>query len=73
MRDEINLGDRVVCTGWKWLNEMDRHGEVVECYRGVASHDNPGIEMLAIKWDDTGLVERGYLRYGGRLTKEVLS
>lgn len=68
----FKIGDRVLCCGWKWLNEADRHGEVVECYQGIPSHNAPGLEMMAIKWDDNGLIERGYLQNSGYVRPEPL-
>lgn len=61
MRSKLQVGDRVVKRGWKTRDEPDRFGEVVECYHGVPSACDPGVPFVAVKWDDTGTVERGYI------------
>jgi hypothetical protein len=68
--EPFKIGDLVVRQGFQWNNEPDRHGEVVDLYRGVSSAVGPGEAMMAIKWMDTGLIERGYLNRVGMIIKE---
>jgi hypothetical protein len=65
----LQMGDRVIQKGWTWRNESDRVGTVVEVYRGMPSATDRGVELLAVRWDDTGQTERGYILTSGRLRK----
>lgn len=67
----LEVGDRVVCDGLKMRDESTRHGEVVEIYFGKPNALGQRERMAAVRWDDTGLVERGYLA-GGRLRREPI-
>lgn len=58
----LNVGDRVTRPRLKWRDEVDRFGEVVEIYKGAPNGQGYAPDFVAIKWDDTELVERGYLR-----------
>lgn len=67
--ESLAVGDRVRSHGWAWKNEPDRIGTVTELYRGQASALDKGLELIAVRWDDTGQVERGYILSSGSLTK----
>lgn len=69
MIDVLAVGDRVCCRGFEWKKEPTRIGVVVELYRGLPSAVTPGIELVAVRWNDTGAVERGFIRSTGSLTK----
>lgn len=62
----LAVGDRVVSS---WPGVPDRNGVVVECYNGVPTSNRPGEKLAAVRWDDTGLVERGYFSQGGGLRR----
>jgi hypothetical protein len=63
------VGDRVAKRGWTWRQEPDRVGTVIELYRGAPSALDKGVELVAVRWDDTGFTERGYILASGSLTK----
>lgn len=67
----LEVGDRVVCGGLSMKDESPRHGEIVEVYFGKPSATGHRERMMAVRWDDNGLVERGYLD-GGRLRREPI-
>jgi hypothetical protein len=71
--ERLKVGDRVIQRGWKWNNnEMDRFGEVAECYSGVPSATQAGEPMVAVKWDGVETIQRGYLNRLGLLEREPL-
>lgn len=50
----------------KWRGKL-RHGMVVERYSAVQSLAHTHFrepELYAVRWDDTGQIERGYFRGG---------
>lgn len=67
----LKVGDRVVRSGFKWKSEPDRFGEVVEVYNGVSTATTQGVSMVAVRWDDTGQVERGYFNGVSMLRRYV--
>ena len=69
MSQTLQVGDRVKQHGWAWRSEPDRFGTVMELYRGVPSATIPGIDLVAVQWDDTGRTERGYILASGSLEK----
>jgi hypothetical protein len=70
--ERLKVGDRVVRRGWKWRNEPDQFGEVVECYNGIPSAVSPGEAMVAIKWDGVEQIERGHFNRLGLLQRESI-
>ena len=71
MERRFKVGDRVTCPGFKFKNEPDRHGEVVECYEGLKNALGQRDLMVAVKWDGIDTVERGYLE-NGQLKREAI-
>jgi len=69
---QLAVGDRVLIHGLKFREEPDRHGVVTELYRGKRSAIDPGLEMAAVRWDDTGNVERGYILASNTLVRYVV-
>lgn len=67
--NRLLVGDRVRASGWAWRHESDRVGTVVEVYHGLPSAIDPGVELAAVRWDDTGQTDRGYIVASGALTK----
>ena len=58
------INDRVV--RMKYINDRQslRHGVVTEVYPSAKNLDGVSLTLYAVRWDDTGLVERGYLATG---------
>lgn len=71
MVNRFKVGDHVISPGFKFKDEADRYGEVVECYEGQRDATGHREQMVAVRFDDTGLVERGFLQIG-RLQHEPL-
>jgi hypothetical protein len=67
----FEVGDQVVRNGLKMRDEPTRRGEVVEVYFSQQNAVGQRERMYAVRWDDTGLVERGYLD-GGQLRQAPL-
>lgn len=61
----LHVGDRV--TRPRFLNDREatpRHGTITEVYRSVPSAVGTSHVLFAVRWEDTDLVERGYLENG---------
>jgi hypothetical protein len=59
------IGDRV--TRWRVsVHEAQRYGSVVEIYTNTPNRTGvvPPTTLYAVRWDDTGEVERGYMAGG---------
>lgn len=58
----LAVGDRIKRRGD--LNDRTswRYGAITEIYQGVPDGKGHTMPMYAVKWEDTGAVERGYLR-----------
>lgn len=56
-------GDRVTRPKWHadGTRESLRRGTVEEVYQSTASHVGDSQTLHAVRWDDTKLVERGYI------------
>lgn len=72
MIDILNVGDHV-CRHPIWNDQPIRSGVVTERYRPIPSHAHTQAHqdhwwLYAVKWDDSGLTERGYMREGLELT-----
>ncbi len=62
MADELQVGDhveRVVFRG-----EASRTGTIEDVYRSAPSTNGESIALYAVQWDDSGYIERGYMRHG---------
>lgn len=44
--------------------EPIRFGEIVDVYQSARSHHGVVVMLYSVKWDDTKLVEKGYLDCG---------
>jgi hypothetical protein len=64
--DDLKVGDRVSRIRWLADRESRRYGVVEEVYDAQAplSGTALGVPLFAVRWDDTELVERGYMRNG---------
>jgi hypothetical protein len=58
--DDLLAGDRIRRT---WFGES-RIGTVVEVYDSVHNLFDDFHLFYTVRWDDTGLTERGYMRHG---------
>lgn len=73
MEPLFKVGDRVISKVLRWREEVEQRGVVVECYQSVRSAVAPGLEMVAVQWDN-GSLARGYLNdERGSLRKEPLA
>jgi hypothetical protein len=64
------VGDRVIKPGFKFKDEPDRHGVVVDTYEGRKNGLGIGDQMLVVRFDD-GATERGFIQ-GGQLRREPI-
>lgn len=69
--NDLQVGDRVVRRGWPPQSEPDRHGVVAECYTGIRSNTSATIPMIAVKWDGSDEIDRGYIVAAGGLEREA--
>jgi hypothetical protein len=68
----LQVGERVLRRGLLGSKEFDRFGTVVECYTGVPSVVRPGVDMIAVQWDDQpDRIERGYIQGSGSLHRFI--
>lgn len=66
----LTVGDRVArdpLLGW---TSTVRYGTVVQAYRGMPSCNAPGVQLFAVRWDDTGETIHGYMEHGLRILPE---
>ena len=61
--ETFKVGD-AVCRRNPFTTDVTRMGTVVEVYQTVPSYAGSKGTLYAVQWDDTKLIERGYLGVG---------
>ncbi len=60
----LQVGDRVIRPRELGIHTTQRHGIVTRVYESPYSPTNMTHTLYAVRWNDTGLEERGYLDGG---------
>lgn len=63
---KFKVGDRVC----RIKDDIERHGTVVAVNVGHKDYIGQFFILYSVQWDDTGLVERGYLDIANGLVRE---
>lgn len=58
------IGDRVTRLGRAVFEEKARHGIIVDKYKSRLDGNRNFTYLYAVKWDDSEVIEKGYLEVG---------
>lgn len=70
--NKFDVADRVRRVPFAGMNEPDRFGNVSEVYFGMPNGQGKADMFYAVLWDDSGQVERGYMRCGLELIYDAI-